>query len=93
MPGTTLVALTARPDEDLAGALAHYTAVGIQTYVFFADPLSFQPDGVSPKAAAEERQQQFLSSLLGAQAAVLILRRNEARHIEPEPISDAIYHT
>jgi uncharacterized protein (DUF58 family) len=90
MPGTTLILLTAQPDDDLAGALAHYTAVGIQTYVFFADPLSFQE---GPKPAAEERQQRFLSSLLGAQASVVILRRNDERQIQPEPISDVIYYT
>jgi uncharacterized protein (DUF58 family) len=89
LPGTTLIVLTARPDEELPGALAHYTAAGIQSYVFYADPLSFQD---LPKPAAEERQRQYMSSLLGAQAAVLLLRRNDERQIQPEPITDAIFH-
>lgn len=88
MPGTTLIILTSQLDDALPGALAHYTAAGIQTHVFFADPLSFQD---SPKPAAEERQQQYVSSLMGAQASVLLMRRNHERHIQPEPTTHAVY--
>jgi hypothetical protein len=87
-PGTTLIALTSTVDDDLPGAIAHYTSAGVQTHVFFADPLSFQD---TPKRQANERQQAFLSSLLGAQAAIYLIRRNDLRQIQPEQLSDAVY--
>lgn len=87
-PGTTLIVLTSRMDDQLPSAIAQYTWAGVQTHVFFADPLSFQD---TVKRRADELQQEYLSSLLGAQAAIFLVRRNDARQIQPEYISDVVH--
>jgi uncharacterized protein (DUF58 family) len=87
-PGTTLIVLTARQDDALPGAIAHYTSAGVQTHVFFADPQTFQD---SSRRQEQERQQEYLSRLMGAQAALFILRRNEERAIQPEYISHVVH--
>ncbi len=85
MPGTTFVVLTANADENLAGALAQYASAGIPTHLFFAEPRSFHP---SLRHPSEEEQQQFLESVIAAQAVPHIVRRNDDRQIRPEQIQD-----
>jgi uncharacterized protein (DUF58 family) len=85
-PGTTLVLLTAHPDDALPGAIAHYTAAGVQTHVFFADPASF--NGPASRVTSD-RTEQFLGKLAAAQATVFVLRRNEERRIQPEYLQNA----
>jgi uncharacterized protein (DUF58 family) len=84
-PGTTLIVLTAALDEDLPGALAHYSATGTQIAVFYADQRTFDGRFTRPTPAA---QRAFMEGLLMATAAPYIIRKSQDGLLRPEPVQN-----
>lgn len=72
---------TVKIDPGLPGALARYTAAGVNAAVVYADPRTFDTGLRSPNAAT---QRSFVDALLGTQTGVYLLARDEGNRLAPE---------
>ena len=83
--GTTLLIITSQPDEALAEALIHYTAMGANVAVVYVDPVTFEggQNRIKPEVASE-----FLLKLQAVHTHTFVLRQNPEGFLYPEVIGN-----
>ncbi|MEP6754830.1 MAG: DUF58 domain-containing protein [Chthonomonadales bacterium] len=76
-PGTTLLILTAKSDENTVQAISEYSATGTYVVVVYADPDSFEHN-------SNKSMSPFVEKCAGVGTEIYVLRQNEDRAILPE---------